>query len=186
MITGKSTPSRVVLGRRVIMNVKSLPYLISMFVVLTTSALAAQQPDSTPQGHWVGDARITVPWTDMRVLIIDIDIRRDGAVVGTIGDAQLLDDRLLSERSRVAKALNMGPRYLIMGRLSGPIIRAEAQQRERVRLGLEWRDDTLVGDLATSGTHDGIATDLVLTAKPLILRRAPAPLLGVTRAIRAP
>ena len=138
---------------------------------LTCAPLAAQRADSAVVGSWEGQAPITVSWTAQRELTVRLDIEEDGSVIGTIGDARLLDGRIYTE-SRLVHALHLAHRYAIEGRLNGCLIRAEGILRERVRLSLDRSGETLVGDLQTSGSYEGRPSDLILTAKGLVLRRA--------------
>ena len=138
---------------------------------LTCAPLAAQRADSALVGTWTGQAPITVPWTVQRTLALRLDIKEDNGVTGTIGDAQLLEGRIYNE-SPVVRALRLGREYVLDGRLNGCVIRSEGVFRERVRLSLDWSGRTLTGDLQTSGTYEGRPSDLILTAKGLVLQRA--------------
>jgi hypothetical protein len=142
-----------------------------VIAALTGWPLAAQRADSALVGTWSGQAPITVPWTIRRSLAVRLDIDEDNGVTGTIGDAQLLDARIYTE-SRVTRAMGLARQYAIEGRLSGCLIRAEGVFRDRVRLSLDRSGQTLTGDLQTSGVYEGRPSDLILTAKGLVLQRA--------------
>ena len=147
-------------------------FLLASLALIATARgpLQAQHPDSAMIGSWTGSADITVPWTTQRQLVIAIDIQPDGAVVGTIGDAQLVGAHFFTE-SRVARALHLARRYAIEGGLSSSIIRHEGVRRDRVRMSLDWAPQRLTGELQTNGAYEGTAAELILTAR-VVLDRA--------------
>ena len=152
-------------------NSASLLAALALIVSVHTS-VHAQRIDSAMVGVWVGRAQIAVSWTQQRELAVRVGIRDDGSVSGTIGDAQLIDGRFANARGPVGRALRVGREFIIGGRLSGPLIRSEAVQRASVRLSLDWKGQTFEGELQTSGTQEGSAEDMVLSATSLVLRRA--------------
>ncbi len=137
---------------------------------LTCASLAAQRADSTLLGSWSGQAAITVPWTVQRTLPVRLDIKADGRVTGSVGDAQLLDAWVTLD-SPVARALRLARRYAVAGRLSGALLQTEGIQRDRVHISLDRAGQTLTGDLQTSGSYEGSPAELPLTAKGLVLQR---------------
>ena len=142
-----------------------------IIAALTCAPAAAQRADSALVGTWSGQASITVPWTIQRSLAVRLDIKEDKSVTGTIGDAQLLEGRIYAE-SRLVRTLRLARQYAIEGILNGCVIRSEGVFRDRVRISLDWSGRTLTGDLQTSGSYEGRPSDLVLTAKELVLERA--------------
>lgn len=145
--------------------------LLASLLLLTVARppLDAQRPDSAMVGSWIGRGQITVPWTVQRELVVRIRIRDDGSVSGAIGDARLLDAHLVAE-SRLARVLHQARQFVIEGRLPEPVIRAEALQRDRVRLSLDWTRGTLTGALQTSGSYASSSADGMLTATVLLSR----------------
>lgn len=141
---------------------------------LTCAPAAAQHADSAIVGSWNGQASIAVPWTIQRTLPVRLNIMRDASVTGTIGDAQLADAHVALD-SKVARALHLGGQWAVDGRLSGALIRTESIQRERVHISLDREGQTLVGDLQTSGSYEGGPSELLLTAKNLVLQRKTSP-----------
>ena len=137
---------------------------------LTCAPLAAQRADFAVVGSWSGQAPITVSWTVQRTLTVRLDIEDDGSVTGAIGDARLLDGRIYPE-NRVVRAIGLARQYAIEGKLNGCLIRAEGVLRDRVHLSLDRSEQTLTGDLRTSGSYEGRPSDLILTAKGIVLRR---------------
>lgn len=152
-------------------NSASLLAALALIVGVHTS-VQAQRIDSAMVGVWAGRAQIAVSWTQQRELAVRVGIRDDGSVSGTIGDAQLIDGRFANARGPVGRAMRVGREFMIGGRLSGPLIRSEAVQRASVRLSLDWKGQTFEGELQTSGTQEGSAEDMVLSATSLVLRRA--------------
>jgi hypothetical protein len=141
---------------------------------LTCAPAAAQRADSALVGSWSGQASISAPGIAPRTVLVRLDIKEDASVTGSIGDAQLVDARLILD-SRIARAMRLGGRYAVNARLSGALVRADGVQRERVHISLDRRGPTLVGDLQTSGNYEGNPSELVLTAKELVLQRAAPP-----------
>ena len=140
-------------------------------IAFAKAPLQAQHPDSGSVGWWFGRAELTAPWAQ-RELNVRLDIQPDGGVSGTIGDAVLVDGRIFPD-SRVARALRLAREVAIQGRLGGSIIRAEGVHREHVYLTLDRVLDRMVGELQTSGTHDGPVANRVITAR-VTLERAGA------------
>ena len=141
-----------------------------ILAALTCAPVGAQRADSAVVGSWSGQAPITVPWTVQRTLAVRLDIKEDGSVTGAIGDARLLDGRIYPE-NRVVRAIGLARQYAIDGKLNGCLIRAEGVLRDRVHLSLDRSEQTLAGDLRTSGSYDGRPSDLIVTAKGIVLRR---------------
>lgn len=145
--------------------------LLSLALIAFARApLQAQHADSGTVGRWFGHAELTAPWAQHQ-LNIRLDIQSDGGVSGTIGDA-VLAGRIFPD-SRVAHALGLAREIAIEGRLAGSIIRTAGLHRERVHLTLDRVLDRMVGELQTSGTHDGPVSNRVLTAR-VTLERAGA------------
>lgn len=145
--------------------------LVSVALVAFLSAtLSAQQfGDSATVGRWYGRAELTVPWTVRRTLDLRLDIQPDGSVSGTIGDAMLVGANIYHD-SPVARAIGLGRRYAIEGRLSGAIIRPEGVLRERVRFSIDRAGDRMTGDLQTNGVHDGPVSGRLLSARVTLER----------------
>ncbi len=147
--------------------------LLVAVALLGSAAPAAwsQRPDTAMIGAWGGTAHITVPWTAQRELPVRVTIRADGSVVGSVGDAQLVNARFFSARGPVSRALRLGHEYDIRGTLSGPLILSEGIRRESVCLSLDWKDRRFAGELKTSGTDEGSPDQLALVAKGIVLER---------------
>lgn len=149
--------------------------VVSIVTALALGAMApapaaAQRADSALVGSWSGQAPISASWTAQRTLSVRLTIAESGSVTGWVGDAQLLAARLMPG-SQVGRAMHLARRYAIDGSLRGAVIRAEGIHRDRVHISLDLEGQMLVGDLQTSGSYEEGATDLVLTAKRLVLQR---------------
>ncbi|MEO8620912.1 MAG: hypothetical protein ABI625_07595 [bacterium] len=145
--------------------------LAAVGLAVVTASAFGQRPDSAFVGAWEGSAHITVDWTPQTELFVRIIIREDGGVTGTIGDANLTDARFFDNRGFLARSIRFAPNWIIEGRLSGFIIRAEDIRRESVRISVARKADTFEGSLSTSGTNDGGKDSMKLTASGLVLRR---------------
>lgn len=150
----------------------------SILMALVACAVAA--PPAWPQvatpamvGHWKGDAEIFSNWTTARTLAVDIRISADDRVTGTIGDARLVDGKLVSNRSGFERVIGVKTDYRIVAALDGKLIAAESIERSSVSLPFNARDSALLGSIQTSGTKMGGPTSGILTAGRLVLRKAP-------------
>ena len=142
-------------------------------IALPSATLHAQQAaDSITVGRWVGRADITTTWTTRRTLEMRLDVQADGSVTGSIGDAVLVDARII-RGNRFAHAIGRGRDYTIDARLSGALIRAEGVQRERVHISIDYVSDRISGDLQTSGEYKGPLSGRYLTARFKLERTGP-------------
>ena len=141
--------------------------------ILAGPAIGASQV-ATPMmiGRWEGEGNIVVDWTKQRALAVNIVIFADDKVTGTVGDATLVNGRLLRNRGWLSAMMQWKTDYIIEATLDGPIIRAENIERATVYMPLNWRDGRLEGGINTSGSKSGGSENAVLTAK-VILHRAP-------------
>ena len=145
---------------------------MSLAAALCAPARAfSQRPDSSQVGAWAGRARMSVPFSSRTELPVQLVISADGGVTGTVGDATLVGGRLAAGRGAMGRVLRMGREYVIEGALSGSLVRSEVMQRARVVISLDWKDGTFVGELQTSGTHDGAPESQVISATGLVLHR---------------
>lgn len=149
--------------------------LVGAFALAIQLASFAGAQVATPSmvGHWKGEASIFVNWTKTKTLVVDLRIGADDRVTGTIGDAQLIDGQLFSNRGWFGRSLHVKTDYRVLGKLDGSIIAAENITRESVSLPLNWKDGVFEGGLATSGSQFGGAQSMIFTAGKLVLRRVP-------------
>jgi hypothetical protein len=126
------------------------------------------------QGSWTGSAHAVVQWVQNPKLLVKIDIAADGSVAGMVGDATLVDGRLVAGRSEIERALGWGRDYRIHAKLAGDIIKAEGIRRDSVDIVFDRRDDnTVVGGLSSNGSEFGGKESMRLAAQKMTLRREP-------------
>jgi len=128
---------------------------------------------SSMVGHWEGNAQIVVSWCRQKTLHVNLDIKADGTVSGTIGDATLREGRLGPNRSWLGRRLNLATDYMIAGKLDGPIVAAEGITRERVKIPVNFNGTTYTGGVNTSGSNFGGKARMWLAAASLELKRSP-------------
>jgi hypothetical protein len=153
-------------------NVRLLATLVLMLPVLSS---CASQSVLTPAqvGYWEGNARIIMTWCHQTNLLVKLDIKPDGSVTGSVGDARLTEGRFLNNRGWLGRKLNIETDYIIKGHLHGPIIAAEAITRARALMPLNFDGGLIKGGVATSGTWFGGKDSMVLTAGSLKLTHIP-------------
>jgi hypothetical protein len=146
---------------------------LAFAAMLSVPAVAVSQV-ATPMtiGRWEGEANIVGDWTRQRTLAVNIAIFADDKVIGTVGDATLVNGRLLRNRGRLSATLQLKTEYIIEATLDGPIIRAENIERANVHMALDARNGRLEGGINTSGWKAGGSESAMLSAK-LMLHRAP-------------
>ncbi len=125
-------------------------------------------------GHWKGQAKIIVSWTQQKNLPIDIEIHFDGTVEGEIGDAQLVNGKLVKKSLVYTKVFQHETPYRIVGDLQGDIIKIENIQRDSVHISIRVEDGKIDGGLGTSGTKTGNKETMILSATDVSLIRVQA------------
>ncbi|MBW8035974.1 MAG: M48 family metalloprotease, partial [Planctomycetes bacterium] len=115
-------------------------------------------------GHWKGQAKIIVSWSKQKHLPIDIIIHSDGNVEGEIGDAELVNGKLVKKSWVYTKVFKHETPYRIKGDLQGEIIQSESIQRDSVAISIRVEDGKIDGGLATSGTKTGSKESMILSA----------------------
>jgi len=131
----------------------------------------AQSPHASFAGTWSGAAEPIVSWTNVRTLPVRLVIDSAGRVHGRVGDAELFDAELRSNRGPVTRALGWKTELIVHGRLRGAVIAAEHVVRDGVNIPLNPRDGMLVGSVHTTGDKFGGRDRMILTAARLTLRR---------------
>jgi hypothetical protein len=148
--------------------------VIVVFALVMTLVLARrQQPAELLAGHWRGDAEVSSSWVKTRTLRVDVQIRTGGRVVGTIGDATLVDAALSLNRRWIGRLFGAKTDYRIAGSLSGPIVASENIARDGVWLPFNVVDGRIVGSVATTGSALGGPEAAILTASRLVLQLVP-------------
>jgi hypothetical protein len=147
-----------------------MPVVVASMLALPL-VLSGQVATPSMIGRWEGEAAITVDWTRQRTIGVNIVIFAVDKVTGAVGDAKLVNGRLLKGRGWPSGIMRKTD-YVIDGYLDGPIIQAERIERANVGLALDWRDGRLEGVINTSGWKSGGAERAVLAAT-VTLHRAP-------------
>ena len=145
---------------------------VACMTVVGSSVAAAQAALPAMCGRWKGNADIFVNWTKARTFPVEIVISSDDRVIGTIGDAKIVDGRFRANRGWLGRALHVKTDWIIDGRLDGPIIAAENIVREELMMPLNWKGSSFEGGIATSGNKIGDRDTMAFTAR-VVLRRAP-------------
>ncbi len=120
-------------------------------------------------GHWNGQARIVVSWTKQKQLPIDIEIHSDGTVEGKIGDAELVNGKLIKKNWVYTKVFQHENPYRIEGNLQGEVIKSENIQRDSVEISLRVEDGKIDGGLTTTGKKTGTKETMKLFAMDVSL-----------------
>jgi hypothetical protein len=154
---------------------RSSSLLLSSLARLALAPVAAhaQRADSAVVGRWSGRADLTSTVTRRRGLDVQLDVRDDGTVVGTIGDATLAHARIYRD-SRFAQSIRLARKFALEGTLVGAVVRDEGVVRDRVHLSLDRVGSTLTGELHTSGQYTGPASGRILTARVTLQWNGPA------------
>ncbi len=146
-----------------------LTALVALLAAWTLSAADRSLP-SAMTGQFKGSAKIIVNWTKQKQLPVEVVIADDGSVTGKIGDATLEDGRLKRNRGAIGRKLNIKTDYIIVGQLSGPVIKAESIERKSVSIPLNFNDGQYAGGLHTSGSKIGGESRMKLSASGLTLK----------------
>ena len=121
-------------------------------VVLPTKGLDLLFPAELV-GRWEGTCEPIVTWCKQERLALDVEIRSDGNVVGTIGDATIENGH--ARRNAPLAVLLGNPRYRVFGNLDGLLVESERIERAAGTLLFDFEDGHLVGEFNSSGTHFG-------------------------------
>jgi len=146
-----------------------LTTLVALLTAWTLSAADKTLP-SAMTGGFKGSAKIIVNWTKQKQLPVEVVIADDGSVTGKIGDATLDDGRLKKNRGAIGRKLNIKTDYIIVGQLSGPVIKAENIERKAVSIPLNFKGGAFSGGVHTSGSKIGGQSGMKLSASGLTLK----------------
>lgn len=141
--------------------------------LLLVSLAVPAQLDPVFAGRWHGSAEIVVNWTTQRTLEVHIVIDSAGRVTGMLGDARIVDGHVQPNRGALARWFGWRSDYIITGTLDGAIIEAEGVVRSGVRIPFNVVADRLEGGVHTTGSKTGGKESMMLSARGLVLRRAP-------------
>ena len=125
----------------------------------------AGRPPTEFVGHWKGQAFTGMTWLKQQHMPIDIEIKSDGSVIGTVGDAKLEDAQFRRKNKLIAKLFKHVTLYEINAKLYGSIVVAENIKRDSIWFGLTPVIDNkkIEGGFHTSGWHIGGKNSMVLT-----------------------
>ncbi len=149
-------------------------WVVAAVVLSPVLSLHGQVPNAGMIGTWSGDGQIVVNWTDQPSIRVRLVILANGSVSGRVGDADLTNGRITTNRGQVGRFLHIKTDYIVSGQLVGPVIAAEHIQRDAVKLPLNWNRSAFTGSLHTSGSAYGGADRMMFTAFHLYLSREPA------------
>jgi hypothetical protein len=102
-------------------------------------------------------------------------VHPDGTVSGKVGDAILKNGKIIRGRGRILRMLNWGNEYIVKAELQGPIVAAESISRKSISMPLNFRGDSFVGGIHTSGSKSGGKAKMMLSASSLKLHKEQNP-----------
>lgn len=158
-------------------EIKKIEFLVQKYQKLTFNGVKllpdfkVTAPPAEYIGHWKGQAKIIVNWTKQKNLPIDIKIHSDGTVEGKVGDAELVNGKLVKKSWVYTKVFQHENPYRIIGDLQGEIIKSENIQRDSIHISIRVEDDKIDGGLGTSGTKTGSKDKMILSAMDVSLTR---------------
>ena len=154
-------------------TVASVVGIVSLCIFTAVAKAGDGVVTSEMAGDWVGDAGIIVKWCAQTNLHVSVTIQSDGSVSGEIGDATLVNGVFKQSRGWLGRKLRVKTDYVLVGKLSGPLIAAEGIERSRVSIPVNFADGVFSGGVHTSGLHFGGKKRMVLSATGLRLIRPP-------------
>ncbi len=151
--------------------------MLSFIVIVFLSTLIVSLADKTDGptksmiGDWKGSARIIVTWCRQNNLPLQLRIRENGTVTGSVGDATLKMGKLKRNRGWLGRKLKVKTDYIITGTLEGSIIAAEGIRRSRVKMPVNFDGKEFTGGFGTNGRKFGGKKSGELRAASLILKK---------------
>jgi len=137
--------------------------LIAVLLVLAVGAPVAAQVPFPLHGTWEGNASVVSPSLGANGLRVRLVVARDGTTTGTVGDAQLVNGRLRTNRSAFARIFKLRTLWRIDGELVGPLVAADSLVAERVVMPVDLVDGQLRGDLNVRVPRQYISVRMVLS-----------------------
>ena len=138
---------------------------LAVFLGLASNEIFMSPPLMAPRhvavpaglvGGWQGQARVANAWVRQRRLPVKLAVDASGMAEGTMGDARVLEGKLIPNQSWFGRALRMRTGYTFRGRLEGPVIAAEAITCDSTA--------TIAFDLAGDHLHGGLGLSCTGTA----------------------
>ncbi|MFI5230252.1 MAG: hypothetical protein ACHQWU_14355, partial [Gemmatimonadales bacterium] len=125
-------------------------FLVAL-LLLPSDRLYSQIAPPAMIGRWHGVADVIGAWPKQRTLDVDVIITPDDSVHGMVGDAMLVQGRLLADRQNLVVSPRWNTEFVAVGMLSGPVVRAGNIWRTGVQLMLSLNGELLEGGLSTTG-----------------------------------
>jgi hypothetical protein len=147
--------------------------LLAAVIVVCSHPFAGDPPIAPGMaGRWEGDARIVVSWCKQSRLHCAVEIAPDGTVTGKVGDATLVNARLMRNRGWVGRKLDLATDYIIKGDLKGDMVAAESIRRSGVSMPLDCTATGYSGGVHSTGSKFGGKAEGILSASSLNLTRS--------------
>lgn len=121
-------------------------------------------------GHWTGGAEVIVAWAQQPRLDVVLEIHRDGALSGRVGDAVLVGGAVQRNRGAIGRLLGTGTDFVIRAELRGDVLRAPRSTRARVSIPFNLVNGELRGSVFTEGAKVGPPQRQQIVAANMVLR----------------
>lgn len=124
-----------------------------VLLALVTACTATQPERAAPglAGTWTGDGRVIVTWAARERLPVTLTITEGGAVTGRVGDAQLIDAHVHTNRSELSRSLGLWTDWIVEGRLEGELLADEGFLAQRVSIPFDFYAGRIEGGLHAKG-----------------------------------
>ena len=153
----------------------NFPRLFVLAMLLAASRLWGDEPTAPPAplvGHWTGQAKVVDDGYQRISFRVDLEIRRDGTVVGKVGEATLVNAHFDRHRPKnLSRRQSAMMDYMIHCDISGPLVAKEEFIAKEVFIPIDFEGGKLDSavhshDSQIHGKAMGIVTaDVVLTKK---------------------
>ena len=155
------------------MSYKSNPAFFLILLCFWFFSCATSNPvlETGPlKGHWIGQGDVMATWCNRDQLNFDIFIDEVGRVSGKIGDARITRGHVFRKSSILQSGGNGS--YVIRASLEGFLVRDEKIARDSVSLIFNMVNDTIEGEMDTSGTRCGTRDSMHMKVANIILTRS--------------
>ncbi len=155
------------------MNYKFNPAFFVILLCFWFFSCATANPvleTGTLKGHWVGQVDVMATWCNRGQLNFDILIDEKGRVSGKIGDASITRGHVYKGSSILQSGGNGS--YVIRAGLEGFLVRDEKIARDFVSLTFNLVNDTIEGEMDTSGARCGTRDSMHMKVANIILTRS--------------
>ncbi|MFZ5351825.1 MAG: hypothetical protein ACOZCL_03755 [Bacillota bacterium] len=130
--------------------------LIPASVAFNRSLLHDWSPQEPLLGKWIGQSEVFLPSKNKessgehsgKLINIEITIKADGKIIGTIGDAELVNCTVKQNRSWFERLIGMKTDYIINGGyLRNGIVQEDAVAKRVIRIPFDITDGELKGSI---------------------------------------